>query len=574
MDLHRVPLRTTRWEVVVAAAVTGMAVCLPAAQTPVVALDGASAQRLTTAVGPASGFAAATWGSPTADAVAKDVYGKNQAAKDPGSLFTVERAIGARRVWAKKDDSGRQLTGQGVAVALLDSGVAPVAGLDGVGKVTYGPDLSIEANGGLTQQDTFGHGTFMAGIIAGRGSSNPSSDLPGAPADVQLGVAPDAGLLAIKLATTDGSTDVSQVIAALDWVTQHPVLPDGTRVRVVNLSYGTNSAQDYRADPLAAAAENAWRHGIVVVTSAGNNGSDTARLSDPAIDPHVIAVGATDSHNRLDGWASTHTTAASYSQVGSATRHVDLVAPGTSMVSTRAPGSFIDVNNPSGLVSGDATGTLFRGSGTSQAAAVVSGSVALLLQAYPDLTPDQVKYALTSSADPVTDSSEIVTGAGVLDLRGALDTARRLSGTNKAARTLRADAVQDFPASTGQGSIDAARGGALLVDSAGNDLTGEIDVQGNTWDPAGWWAATSTLSAWSGGQWMGATWTGDDWQPDSGGLSSSRWSSSRWSSSRWSTADWSSSRWSSSRWSSSRWSSSRWSSACWSSSRWSAPDGR
>src|SRR6185436_17287068 len=167
-----------------------------------------------------------------------------------------------------------------------------------------GPDLSIEANGVLTQQDTFGHGTFMAGIIAGRGTAGPSSGLPAALASVQLGVAPDAKLLALKLATTNGSTDVSQVIAALDWVTQHPVLPDGTRVRVINLSYGANSAQSYLADPLVAAAENAWRHGIVVVTSAGNDGSEHGRLTDPAIDPYVIAVGATDPKGKIDGWAA------------------------------------------------------------------------------------------------------------------------------------------------------------------------------------------------------------------------------------------------------------------------------
>ena len=494
--------------------------------------------------------------------MSKDSYGKNQAAQDPGSLFTVEKAIGARGLWAKKDTSGRQLTGQGVSVAVLDSGVAAVAGLSGAGKVTYGPDLSIEANGVLTQQDTFGHGTFMAAIIAGRGTTSRSSDLSSAPAGVQLGVAPDAGLLAMKLATTDGSVDVSQVIAALDWVTQHPVLPDGTRVRVINLSYGTDSARAYRADPLAAATENAWKHGIVVVTSAGNNGPGTTRLSDPAIDPYVIAVGATDSNNSIKGWDSATTTIASYSQAGSADRNVDLVAPGTSLVSARTPGSFVDVNNPSGLVSGDTSGALFRGSGTSEATAVVSGSVALLLQAYPNLTPDQVKSALTSSADPVTHASRTADGAGTLDLPNALRAASALTGTTRNAATLRAAAVQRFPSSTGQGSIDAARGGSWLVDAGGNVLSGEIDVQGNTWHPATWWAATSTLSAWSGGRWLGTTWTGNNWLPASAGWSSSRWSSSRWSSSRWSSANWDSSRWSSSRWSSSRWSSSwpsRWS---------------
>jgi len=565
-------LGTTRWGVAAAVAATAVAMCVPAGSAPVVVGEGVSARSVAVVVGTTSGFDGGKWGDPLADAASKDSYGKNQAAKDPGSLYTVEKAIGARGkggLWTKKDESGRNLTGQGVGIAVLDSGVALVAGLDGAGKVTYGPDLSIEANGALTQQDTFGHGTFMAGIIAGRGATNRSSDLPKAPANVQLGVAPDAKLLALKLASTDGSVDVSQVIAALDWVTQHPVLPDGTRVRVINLSYGTDSAQTYLADPLAAAAENAWRHGIVVVTSAGNNGSDNGRLSSPAIDPYVIAVGATDGNNRLDGWTRDHCTVASYSEVGSTDRHVDLVAPGTSLVSARAPGSLIDVDNPSGLVSGDVSGQLFRGSGTSQAAAVVSGSVALLLQAYPNLTPDQVKYALTYGIGGVKHSTSIAAGAGTLDLGKALDTAKDLSGTDKTATTLQAAAVQSFPYSTGQGSIDAARGGSVLVDADGSDVSGEIDVQGNTWDPAAWWQASSNASAWSGGAWLGNIWTGDDWQPASDGLSSNRWSSNRWSSNRWSTADWSSNRWSSNRWSSNRWSSNRWSSSRWSSSRWS-----
>jgi serine protease AprX len=564
MDLRLVSSRATRWGVAAAAAATAAAICVPAGSAQVVVDAGVSARPDAMVVDSTNGFDGGKWGDPTADAVSKDSYGKNQAAKDPGSLYTVEKAIGARGLWEKKDKSGRNLTGQGVSVAVLDSGVAAVAGLGGAGKVAYGPDLSIEANGELAQQDSFGHGTFMAGIIASRGAANPSSDLPKAPANVQLGVAPDAELLSLKLATTDGSADVSQVIAALDWVTQRPVLPDGTPVRVINLSYGTDSPQAYLADPLAAAVENAWRHGIVVVTSAGNNGSDNGRLSDPAIDPYVIAVGATDSSNRLDGWTRDHTTVASYSEVGSTGRHVDLVAPGTSLVSARAPGSFIDVNNPAGLVSGDVSGQLFRGSGTSQAAAVVSGSVALLLQAYPNLTPDQVKYALTYGIGVVTHSTSIAAGAGTLNLSKALDTASHLSGTDNTATSLRAAAVQSFPSSTGQGSIDAARGGSVLVDADGNDLSGEIDVQGNTWNPATWWQATSTLSAWSDGAWLGSTWTGDDWQPASDGdLSSARWSSARWSSARWSSARWSSARWSSARWSSARWSSARWSALDW-----------
>jgi serine protease AprX len=549
----------TRWGMVATVAATAVALCGPVTPAQGVAGAGVVARSGFTVAEKPGGFSSDQWGDPTADVVSKNATGANQAALDPGSMYTVNTAIGARELWKHSEASGITLTGQGVGVAVLDSGINPVAGLSGAGKVTYGPDLSIEGNGALAQQDTYGHGTFMAGIIAGRGTTGSSSGFPTAAANVQLGVAPDAKLLAMKLATTDGSTDVSQVIAALDWVTQHPVMPDGTRIRVINLSYGTNSTQSYLTDPLAAAAENAWRHGIVVVTSAGNDGSLTQQLTDPAIDPYVIAVGATDNNNALNGWDCYHARVAAFSQTGVSSRPADLLAPGTSLVSVRAPKSTVDINNPSGLVSGDATGTLFRGSGTSQAAAVVSGAVALLLQAYPTLTPDQVKYALIKGARPLVNAGHVVAGPGTLTLTYALNQARLVAGTSAA--------VQSFPLANGQGSIEAARGGYSLVDAAGVPLTGEVDVQGNPWRPATWWSATSSLSSWSGGKRLGATWTGDNWQPVSGGLTSSRWSSSRWSSARWSSANWASTSWTSSRWSSSRWSSSRWSSSRWSSSQ-------
>lgn len=554
---------STRWGVLSAVGAAVAALCLAAPSSTPIASATVTGHHAHLA---SLDFSGGKWGDPTADSVSKDSYGKNAAEKDPGSLFTVTKATQARALWAKKDKLGRSVTGQGVGVAVIDSGISQVAGLDAAGKVTYGPDLSIEGNGELANQDTFGHGTFMAGIIAGRGASNPSSDLATAPANIQLGMAPDAKLLAMKVATTDGSADVSQVIAALDWVTQHPVLPDGTRVRVVNLSYGTDSTQDYRVDPLAAAAENAWQHGIVVVTSVGNEGA-VGHVTTPASDPYLLAVGAADSNDRLDGWAHDHTRAASYSNVGSASRHADVLVPGTSIVSARTPGSYIDANHPEGLVSGDTGGRLFRGSGTSQAAAVLSGAVADLLQAFPNLTPDQVKYALTSTAETVNNAPVNAAGEGTIKLGAAFDAANHLMGTDGTATTMRAAAVQKFDRSTGQGSLDAARGGSVLVDADGNDLTGEVDVQGNAWDAAAWWNATSTLTSWSGGQWLGATWTGDDWSTD-GSLSSARWSSARWSSARWSSADWDSARWSSARWSSARWSSARWSSARWSSNDW------
>jgi serine protease AprX len=407
----------------------------------------------------------------------------------------------------------------------------------------------------------------MAGIIAGRGATSGSADLPSAPPNVQLGIAPDANLLAMKLGTTDGSTDVSQVIAGIDWVAEHPVLPNGTRIRVINLSYGTDSSQDYQQDPLAAAAENAWQHGIVVVTSAGNSGSSTGRLTDPAVDPYLLSVGASDSGDRVDGWSADRASVASYSNVAATGRHVDLVAPGTSIVSMRDPGSFVDQNYPNGLVAGDASKTLFRGSGTSQAAAVVSGAVALLLQAYPSLTPDQVKYALTSTADPMAGSTAAASGAGSIDLAAAYAAAARMTGGDAAAGALSAAAAQNFPVSTGQGSLDAARGGSYEIDADGQAIAGEVDVQGYPWDPARWWQASSTLTAWDGGKWLGETWTGDGWATTGDGTFSARWSMARWSA-RWSSADWGSARWSAANWWQARWSAAGWWDARWS-ARWS-----
>jgi serine protease AprX len=530
----RRPVRVAIWSVLaVSSVVTATSTVVPATST----VDSASP-----VPSPASdGWAAKKWGDPATDLNAKDPKGKNAPALDAGSLATVGTVIGARDLWKQTDDAGRAVTGQGVTVALLDTGIdSTVAGLDGPGKVVTGPDLSFEANSPALQgKDTFGHGTHLAGIIAARDpvpvNSATGEPLP-ANSAVQLGIAPDATLLAVKLATTDGSTDVSQVIAGLDWVVQHRD-DNGMRVRVINLSYGTLSAQPYQLDPLAAAAENAWRHGIVVVVSGGNQGSGATRLTDPAIDPYVIAAGATDPHAKVSGWKNR--TVASFSSSGSTARHVDLAAPGTSIAGLRARGSFVDTTHPEGLVAGDTTGRLFRGSGTSQAAAVTSGAVALLLQAHPQLTPDQVKAVLISGAAKMS-GSDLERGAGQLDLAGADKAARQLLKKST-------PATQNYPTANGSGSLEAARGGGNLVDpETGDVLHGEIDVQNRPWNASTWWAAASTGTAWSGGIWNGARWSGDTW-------AGARWENQPWTGARWSGRLWAGLDWPGARWSGTGW---------------------
>ena len=209
-------------------------------------------------------------------------------ASDGYSMSAITQLTGARAWW----NAG--YTGKGVGVALIDSGVSPVQGLSDPAKVAYGPDLSLESQApNLTELDTNGHGTFMAGLIAG-GDDIPSAP---APASTYLGMAPDARIVSLKVATADGGTDVSQVIAAVDWVVQHRD-DDGLNIRVINLSYGTNSLQSYVTDPLAYAFEQAWKQGLVVVAAAGNTGYERGKgapgLADPAYDPYVIGVAAAD----------------------------------------------------------------------------------------------------------------------------------------------------------------------------------------------------------------------------------------------------------------------------------------
>src|SRR4051812_48408887 len=260
--------------------------------------------------------------------------------------------------------------GRGVDVALVDSGVVPVGSLAEPGRVVYGPDFSSErGDRDLRNLDTFGHGTHLAGLIAGRD-----------PITGFAGVAPAARLVSLKIAGADGSTDLARVLGALDWVRRNHDR-DGYNIRVVNLSLGV-VAEDYRSDVLAWAVEQLWNQGIVVVAAAGNNGVLARTLDMPADDPFVIAAGASDTMKTAYPFDDR---VADFSSWGR-WRAPDLVAPGSSVVSLRVPGSTLDTEFSSARVDGK----FFRGSGTSQAAAITSGLVARLLSARPGLNPDQV----------------------------------------------------------------------------------------------------------------------------------------------------------------------------------------
>jgi len=439
------------------------------------------------------------------------------------SMPLVNRTIGA--------DSMANLgyNGKGVGVALIDTGVVSVPGLTS-GNVVNGPDLSLDnPSAQLEYADGFGHGTHMAGIIAGNDGTSTG----------YKGVAPGATLLNVKVGATDGAVDVSQVIAGIDWVVQHRN-DNGMNVRVINLSYGTDGAQSYQLDPLAAAVEHAWKAGIVVVVAGGNNGTNIPSLDNPATDPYVISVGADDP----SGTASSYDdTIPQFSSRGSAARHVDIVAPGQSIVSLRDPGSYIDTEYPAAVVNT----RFFKGSGTSQAAAVVSGAVALLLQSRPNLTPDQVKAALTGTATALPQASAQARGAGLLNVFNA----------NLA---LVGASTQTWPASSGLGTLEGARGDVHISDN-GVFLTGEQDIFGSPWNAAAWAAASAAGIAWNGGSWNGNEWAGACWCGDS-------WTGDEWSGHTWSGHTWSGHTWSGSAWTGHTWSGESWDGHTWSGTGW------
>jgi hypothetical protein len=435
-----------------------------------------------------------------------------------GSLYTIANKVtGASTMW----DAG--YTGKGVDVAVIDSGIVPVDGFNTPGKVVYGPDLTLEASTAAKNKDTYGHGTHMSSIIAGRDSA--STGTGSGDSSNFVGMAPDARIVSIKVSDAKGQTDVSQAIAAIDWVVQNRN-KNGMNIRVLNMSFGTDGVQDYVLDPLAYAAEQAWHKGIVVVVAVGNEGFGTGKVNNPAYNPFLIAVGSNNANGTSD---TADDVVSAFSNDGDGTRNPDLVAPGEKVLGLRSAGSYLDSTYPAARI-GD---RLFRGSGTSQAAAVVSGAAALLIQQRPTIKPDQVKALLMGTANAIPAATAAQQGSGLIDLAEAKDAATPTK-------------VQQFKLSTGLGSLEAARG-SVHVTVNGRQVTGEIDVRGKSFNGRTWAEGLRNGVNWNGMTWSGMTWSGMTW-------SGMTWSGMTWSGMTWSGMTWSGMTWSGMTWSGMTWS--------------------
>jgi serine protease AprX len=409
---------------------------------------------------------------------------------DTSHLATAyNQSIRSNRVW----NADRGATGDGVGIAVIDTGIQGdlpdfrVSQSDSTSRVIV--DAVVNPNA-TTAGDKYGHGTHVAGLIAGNGLNRSTSDsLYGD----YIGAAPNADLINVKASDDDGNVSTLDVIDGLQFVVDHR---DDYNIRVVNLSLNEATPSGYRTNPLDAAVEQAWNAGIVVVAASGNRGSDPDAVQyAPGNDPFVITVGGVDDQNTSDisddtaaSWSSTGTTKEGYAKP-------DFLAPGAHMVSTLAPRSAITQMCSSCIVSG----RYFRMGGTSMATGVVSGAVALLLDRHPDWTPNEVKSALKNNLRQVP-------GVGMeLDVNAAYRAnAADLDDSNK------------------------YRPNTYL-----NSSTGAIDFSRSSWSRSSW-----SRSSWSRSSWSRSSWSCANCTDSSGDVDPSRssWSRSSWSRSSWSAS--------------------------------------
>lgn len=410
-------------------------------------------------------------------------------------------------------------TGQGVTVAVLDTGIDNLP--DFSGRLVGGVDLT---GGNNPYQDSYGHGTFVAGLIAGSGASSNGQ---------YSGEAPGANLVSIKVAGADGTTHLGTLISGLEWAVDHQ---NRYGIKILNISLGLKPTQSTVLNPLDQAVEAVWNSGIAVVASAGNAGPFNGTILSPGDDPLVITVGALDD-------MATATTAddemTDFSSVGPTSPDgwvkPDLVTSGRSVVSLAAPGSTIYDDNPSARV-GPAN---FVGSGTSFSAAITSGAAALVLADNPGLSPDQLKARLLGNTSPGPVGNPFVDGHGALNAYAAA-TSGPMNFSQSAARL-----TPVWPGRTV--SLSPIR---------------PVDTwNANLWSPAPANQPPTTGWAWNGTAWNGSDWDGWVWND-------SAWNSAAWNGAAWNGEDWTGWAWNDSAWDGSAWDGSAWVGFAWNSSAW------
>jgi serine protease AprX len=411
-------------------------------------------------------------------------------------------------------------TGQGVTVAVLDTGIDKLP--DFAGRLTGGVDLT---GGNNPFQDSYGHGTFVAGLIAGDGASSGGQ---------YAGEAPGADLVSIKVAGASGTTDLVRLILGLQWAIANRAADN---IRVLNMSLGFRPFTSTAINPLDQAVEAAWNSGIAVVTSAGNAGPSNGTILSPGDDPLAITVGALDDMAEPAAGGDEMT---NFSSAGPTTpdgwAKPDLVASGRSVVSLAAPGSTVYNQNPSARIgSGN-----FVGSGTSFSSAITSGAAALVFAANPGLTPDGLKARLLGTTSPGPVGNPFVDGHGALNAYAAA-TAGPMNLSQSTFALLPSLLGATVSLSPGGSPADSWNAGLWSGVSWPHGASGGPAWGGTAWNGSAWNGFAWASRAWNDGGWQGAAWNGQTWD-------GSAWDGSAWAGSAWNGAAWNSGTWNASGW--------------------------
>jgi serine protease AprX len=374
-----------------------------------------------------------------------------------GALLSVyNQVIRSVEVW----NLAERLQGKGVTVAVVDSGVVKTKDL--------GKRVRASTNFNASYHDAadrYGHGTFVAGIVGGNGSHSSHK---------YIGVAPRAEVLNVRVSDDQGMASESDVVSALQWVLDNKARYN---IRVVNLSLNSSVAQSYHTSPLCAAVEVLWFNGIVVVASAGNNG--TATLYPPANDPFVITVGATDDKGTASIADDQVASFSAYGLTESGVAKPELVAPGRNIIGLLPDNDRLNMSATRAANRIDRN--YFRMSGTSVSAPMVAGAAALLLQDEPGLTPDQVKHRLMATANKNWPGYNAATaGAGYLDVYAAV-----MGTTTQSANT-------------------GLRASQLL-------WTGSQPL---TWSSVNWNSVNWNSASWNSVNWNSVNWNSVNWNSD------------------------------------------------------------
>ncbi|MBB6284571.1 S8 family serine peptidase [Geobacillus subterraneus] len=302
--------------------------------------------------------------------------------------------------------NGTELSGKGVTIAIVDTGIAPHPDLEG--RIVAFADL---VNGRTSPYDDNGHGTHCAGDAAGNGRMSDR---------LYAGPAYEANVVGVKVLDRSGSGTLETIMRGIEWCIDYNKKNPVKRIHIISLSLG-GEPQPFPAendDPLVQVAERAWENSIVVCAAAGNEGPNYGTIASPGISDRIITVGALD--DRDTGATRDDDAVAPFSSRGPTEYGVtkpDLVVPGVNIISLRAPRSFLDKMNKQNRV-GDYYMTM---SGTSMATPICAGIVALMLQAKPNATPDEIKKALKDGADLWKGRDPNIYGAGYVNAKRAVE---------------------------------------------------------------------------------------------------------------------------------------------------------